>query len=444
MTPNDSPEVADLRHERDILAQAQELANVGAWEWQLDAHTLWLSDQAFRIFGHDDRVELVTRDWFLGHIHPDDREELWRSVEATSARDGRFDYSHRVLRPDGSIRHVRARGRVTEFDGDRPVTMLGTVMDITDETLLQQERDRAVVALAASEQRHRLLAENAWDVIWTMGLDGSITYVSPSVQRMRGITPEEAMAQAPQEIHPPESLARVGDYYSRLFQAIAAGTELPTFHGEQEYYRKDGSIMYGELDVVPQVDADGNVVQILGVTRDISERKRLERELNRLAHTDPLTGVWNRRHMEALLAQAIADARATGVTLSALMLDIDRFKQTNDRHGHRAGDEVIVELVRRVSQVLPRSAVLCRWGGEEFVVLCDRCSQAGAVELPEQLRQVVAAEPFEELGAVTVSIGVAQQREGDDVAAWIHRADEAMYRAKQAGRNTVVADGGPA
>ncbi len=102
------------------------------------------------------------------------------------------------------------------------------------------------------------------------------------------------------------------------------------------------------------------------------------------------------------------------------------------------------ELERRVSQVLPRSAVLCRWGGEEFVVLCDRCSQAGAVELAEQLRQVVAAEPFEELGAVTVSIGVAQQREGDDVAALIHRADEAMYRAKQAGRNTVVADGGPA
>lgn len=428
----------DAAHERDILAQAQELANIGAWEWHLDTHTLWLSDQVFRIFGHRERVSVVTRDWFLGHIHPDDRAELWRSVESTMASDGRFDYSHRVLRPDGTIRYVRARGRVTEHEGDRPVVMLGTVLDITDEALLQQERDRALADLAASEQRHRLLAENAWDVIWTMGLDGTITYVSPSVQRMRGITAEEAMAQAPDEIHPPESLARVGAYYQALFQAIAAGTELPTFHAEQEYYRKDGSIMHGELDVIPQVDAAGNVVQILGVTRDISDRKRLESELSRLARSDPLTGIWNRRHVESLLDEALVEARASGRSLVALMLDIDRFKQMNDRHGHRAGDEVIVELLGRVSRALPAGAEIGRWGGEEFVVVCDACSLPEAMDLAETLRSAVAQRPFEHLGEVTVSIGVAAPQEGDDVSAWIHRADEAMYRAKAAGRNAVA------
>lgn len=127
-----------------------------------------------------------------------------------------------------------------------------------------------------SEERYRLLTENAWDVIWTMALDGSITYISPSVERVRGITPQEAMGQSLDEIHPPESAARVSNYYAELFAAVADGTEPPVFRGEQEYYRKDGSIMTGELEVIPRLNADGEVTEILGVTRDISDRKRFE------------------------------------------------------------------------------------------------------------------------------------------------------------------------
>lgn len=130
--------------------------------------------------------------------------------------------------------------------------------------------------LRRSEERHRLLAENAWDVVWTMALDGSITYVSPGVLRMRGFTPAEAMAQTIDEIHPPATAASVAEYYAKLFAAIAAGTEPPIFRGEHEYYRRDGSIMTGELQVIPHVDSDGQVVEILGVTRDISERKQIE------------------------------------------------------------------------------------------------------------------------------------------------------------------------
>ena len=102
------------------------------------------------------------------------------------------------------------------------------------------------------------------------------------------------------------------EYFTDLYAAIADGTVPPRYHGEQEYYRKDGSIMLGELDVIPQVDADGKVVRILGVTRDISERRAFEEELNRLAVTDPLTGVWNRRQGERLLAADLAEARRYG------------------------------------------------------------------------------------------------------------------------------------
>jgi diguanylate cyclase (GGDEF)-like protein/PAS domain S-box-containing protein len=309
----------------------------------------------------------------------------------------------------------------------------GIVMTLRDVT----DRHVAAARLAESESMYRLLAENAWDVIWTMELDGSISYISPSVERVRGITPAEAMAQTLDQIHPAESAARVTEYFGRLFEAIVNGTELPTFHGEQEYYRKDGSIMHGELDVAAQVDAEGRPLRIVGVTRDISERKRYEAELSRFAVTDPLTGAWNRRYGEQVFAADLAEARRYGPALSLLLLDIDHFKEINDTHGHQVGDRVLVELTRRLTESLRASDVLVRWGGEEFVVAMRHCTIADALPLAEKLRCLVADTPFDEVGRITVSIGAAEFEPGDDLAAWLHRADRAMYDAKAAGRNAV-------
>ena len=209
----------------------------------------------------------------LGRIDPRDAELLARDLEVEPGTHTVAEqrWTHR----DGRTLLVRSTTRsVLRSDGS--VLLEGTSQDMTSVRQVETE-------LAHSEELYRLLAENAWDVIWTMGVDGSITYVSPSVERVRGITPEEAKSQTLDEIHPPESMASVLDYYTRLGAALQEGTEPPGFRGEHEYYRKDGSIMTGELQVIPHVDADGKVVEILGVTRDISERKQFEAELTRLA-----------------------------------------------------------------------------------------------------------------------------------------------------------------
>ncbi len=313
---------------------------------------------------------------------------------------------------------------------DGSVVIEGTLRDIT-------ARRRAEAALLESEERHRLLVENAWDVIWTMGLDGSITYVSPAIERVRGITPAEAMVQPLDQIHPPESAARVGEYFGRLYEAIAAGTEPPTFRGEQEYYRKDGSIMHGELQVIPHVDTEGRVVEILGVTRDISERKEFEEQLSRFALTDPLTGIWNRRHGETLIVGDMYDAKRYGPALSMLMIDVDHFKSVNDQYGHQMGDYVLIEVTRRLTRALRVSDVLARWGGEEFVLLLRFCSEDEAVLQADRLRRLISDQPFADVGTVTVSMGVAQMRDDDDLKSWMARADRSLYEAKAAGRNTV-------
>ena len=304
------------------------------------------------------------------------------------------------------------------------------------------ERHESARRLADSEERYRLLAENAWDVIWTMELDGSISYVSPSVERVRGITPAEAMVQSPEEIQPPDTIAKGRAYYEELFTAIADGTEPPTYHGEQEYYRKDGTIMLGEVHVIPQVDADGNVARILGVTRDISDRRRYEEELNRLAVTDPLTGVWNRRQGQMLFAADLAEAGRHPPTMTMLMLDIDHFKVINDTFGHQTGDRILVELTSRLAANLRPSDVLVRWGGEEFIVVMRHCTEADGLGVAEKIRARVADVPFEQAGWVTISVGVAGLQPTDDLETWVDRADRAMYAAKAGGRNAVRASHG--
>lgn len=131
-----------------------------------------------------------------------------------------------------------------------------------------------------SQELLHLLAESSNDVVWTMSPTGQITYVSPAVERMRGYTPEEAMAQSLEEIETPESAAITMQYFTDLHTALAEGREPPSnFRGELEYYCKDGSTVWTEVQVIPRFGPDGALVEILGVTRDISERKAHEAAL---------------------------------------------------------------------------------------------------------------------------------------------------------------------
>lgn len=270
-----------------------------------------------------------------------------------------------------------------------------------------------------------------------MALDGSITYVSPSVERVRGLTPAEAAAQSVREASPPESAAVINEYFEVLDAAIAAGTELPRFNGELEYYRKDGSILLGETQVIPHVDQDGRVVQILGVTRDISERRQFEEQLNMLAVTDPLTGVWNRRHGEELFTADLTDAQRHGFPMSLLVLDIDYFKTINDTHGHQVGDRVLIEFCRRLTNDLRATDTLVRWDGDEFVIVLRHCGLAESLLLADRIRSLVSRAPFGEVGQLTVSIGAAELLPSDDLDSWFNRADKAAYRAKSRGRDAV-------
>ncbi|MFH0902233.1 MAG: GGDEF domain-containing protein [Pseudomonadota bacterium] len=165
-------------------------------------------------------------------------------------------------------------------------------------------------------------------------------------------------------------------------------------------------------------------------------------EIYRMTIVDGLTGVYNKRYFLEFLDREMARCMRYGRPLSLLMFDIDHFKQVNDRYGHLAGDHVLKEIAQRLLPRIRREELLARYGGEEFAAVLPETGRVGGLEFGEQLREIIAKQPFGFDGhssVVTISIGVATlENEALDAASFIKRADDNLYRAKRSGRNRVV------
>jgi diguanylate cyclase (GGDEF)-like protein len=207
-------------------------------------------------------------------------------------------------------------------------------------------------------------------------------------------------------------------------------------------------VVHREDGARPFTDEDLETVVFLAEQGGVAiENVTLHEEAQRLSLTDGLTGVWNRRFFQMNFRQTLATAVRFERPFSVLMMDLDHFKRVNDSHGHRRGDAILVEFARRVSNILREVDTFARYGGEEFVCLLSETDHAGAVTTAGKIQDVVNAEPFGEPGEepvrITVSIGVAAYpRHGASFSSLIEAADQALYDAKQAGRDRVVVAGG--
>lgn len=160
--------------------------------------------------------------------------------------------------------------------------------------------------------------------------------------------------------------------------------------------------------------------------------------LETVATQDALTQLGNRRPMDDEMQRCINDFKRTQSAASAIVLDLDNFKTINDRYGHRVGDELLVNIARLLSARIRKTDHIFRFGGEEFVVIARNTSLSSAHLLAEQLRADISARISSPGGAVSASFGCAELKQGEEAGRWLERADQAMYRAKEEGRNKVV------
>jgi two-component system cell cycle response regulator len=198
--------------------------------------------------------------------------------------------------------------------------------------------------------------------------------------------------------------------------------------------------------LVPPIDKNELLARVRTQVRKRRYVERLRDDVQtslELAITDALTGLHNRRYMERHIGTLVEQAASRDQPLALLMLDVDHFKVINDSYGHDAGDEVLREFALRIRKSIRGLDLACRYGGEEFLVIMPETDMSAAALVAERLRRGIASEAFAIQGGaraidVTISVGIAALRGGDDPGSVLKRADEALYRAKRDGRNRVV------
>ncbi len=371
-------------------------------------------------------------------IHPDDAA---RVLPILSAQPADTMLTYRMRRKDGSYVWVETTGRTVESaNGERQRLVI--VRDI-------QTRVEAEQRLKASEARYRLLADHSTDMVFQLDRSLACQYASPACQDILGFAPDEMLGVAwLATTHPDEALQ-----VKLALEGLVAGSSdrLSIAHRAR---RKGGRWIWVEAQFrAPKDSVTNKPIGVIGALRDISARKTIEDDLAQatlrlqaLASQDALTGMANRRALDAALAREFVRARRFDCSLALVMIDVDWFKAFNDSYGHPRGDECLRLIAQAISRsVCGPSDLAARYGGEEFCVLLPGMDEAGAATIATRILRAVRRLQIEHSGSqlniVTISAGAAACAPAASEASCeslVREADRALYLAKRGGRNAVA------
>ena len=387
----------------------------------LDGRRRYVSPSTRELLGFEPE-ELRQPRWEL--VHPDDRERLRQALDALARDGGSAMVVYRAQHRHGHYVWIEALvRRVTGPEGAPEILFTGR--DVST-------RVRAEQALAAIQSRLRAVTDNIPAMIAHIDTQERYTFANGHSGRILSTDPEAVIGRTVREV-------RGEAIYSEIKGHIAAALrgERVTFEGQAQV---GGQTYHYQTSYVPDLSPDGKVQGFFSFIFDITQLKTAERELERQARIDGLTGVANRRYFDERLASGVARGRRVGAPIALLYLDVDRFKAINDGHGHAAGDLVLKEFARRLKSNVREGDLVARIGGDEFVVLVEGAeSLAGVQALAAKLLQAIAV-PFEladgVMLAVAGSIGLAYSRRSVNADRLLAAADQALYQAKDAGRAT--------
>ncbi|OYD51497.1 sensor domain-containing diguanylate cyclase [Acidovorax kalamii] len=403
----------------------------------LPAAVLVTQDGAIR-FANAASVELLeapSADRLIGRlsgdfVHPIDQVRSSNRIQqvAVPGQAGRPNKSSefRIRTARGNLRMVLISSMATEWDGAPAVLMCG--LDMTHQSEIEAQ-------LRESEQNFRRLFDSLQDVYYRTNAQGVVQHVGPGVRRVLGYEPHEIEGRTAESYYPHSSDR------DAFKAAILADGEVSDFPGQM--VRRDGQVIDISISSHALYDHAGNFAGVEGIYRDVTQRKNLERELQRLATTDMLTGIANRRAFLETAESAYAHSCHSGEPLTLLMLDLDHFKAINDRYGHLEGDRALVAFAQAVKSQLRASDAVGRLGGEEFGVLLPLTTLAEGLEAAHRILQSVRAlqlnDDTGQAYRITTSLGVGAFRQSDrSLRDMLDRADQALYLAKHRGRDQIA------
>ncbi|HEU0233805.1 MAG TPA: EAL domain-containing protein [Gallionella sp.] len=420
----------ELQYRQDLLNEAQRLGHLGSWELNLVSGELRWTDEVYRIFELDPAQFSPSYENFLNAIHPDDRDRINQAYTQSLTDRSPYDIEHRLLFSDGRIKWVQEHCS-SEFDASgKPLRSVGAVQDITEQHL------------AAEQLRIAAIAFETQAAVVVTDLTPKILRVNKAFEEITGYSAAEAIGRNPNILSAPE-IRKSKAFYEEMWADLLSKGK---WSGEVLDKRKNGEIYPKWLTITAVAAPDGTLTHYVGSFLDITERKKAEEEINRLAFYDPLTKLPNRRLLLDRLQQAMAGSVRSGRYGALLFLDLDHFKAINDTQGHAMGDLLLVDVAHRLQSCVREGDSVARLGGDEFVVVLEELSsepdevatqtELVAEKIRNELSQPYMLKNYE--CHSTTSIGISLFRGHlESVEDLFKHADIAMYQAKTAGRNTI-------
>ena len=408
----------ELREGHRRLEEAQRIAQIG--NWTLDARNgrIHWSDEVYAIFGLAPGAIEPTYERFVDFVHPEDRQAVDRAVSHSYRTGESYEVEHRILRPDGQVRHVLERGVMELDDDQRPRRMIGTVQDISARRELEEARIEASAII-----------ETTREAVFMADADGRLVRSNASFQRETGLDEVALKALSVERLFR-DPAGPVGDAFE-----IAWAKAVEQGYWEGELILESRDTPHPVLLSLTALTLPWDERRVVGLFSDISGIHEREQRMWHKAHHDPLTGAANRVLLHERLERAIVEADRHAEIVGLLYLDLDGFKPVNDRYGHDAGDDVLVAVVERLVEATRDTDTVARLGGDEMAVLLVRPASVGAVERVAAKLRAAIERPVHWRGHridVSASIGVVLfPTDGQTADDLLEAADVAMYREKR-------------
>ncbi|MFZ3001624.1 MAG: PAS domain S-box protein [Undibacterium umbellatum] len=415
---------AELLEREQRLERVMLGSDLGYWDWDLVNNTFKVSARWETMLGYAPGEMKVSPEHWSDHVHPDDlrmaQESLNRHIQGQTAS---HELELRLMSKSGEWRWVLTRGAiVARGEQGKPLIMSGTHTDITAQKMMELAQREAATVFSSS-----------FEGIMVVNPQGCITRINPAFTRITGYTEKEVYGK------PTKILAsghHNASFYAEMWNAVK---EDDFWRGEIWNKRKNGEVFPELLSISSVRDAAGEIQHYIGIFTDTSELKTHEAELDRMAHYDPLTGAPNRRLLADRLSQAVNRANRTNKSLAVCFLDLDGFKEINDKYGHTVGDRLLIGVTENLKHVLRADDTLARLGGDEFAVLLSDISSAEESAMILDRVLVGVSKPIQidlKSVSITASIGVSLYPDDNvDSDTLLRHADHAMYLAKEAGKN---------
>lgn len=414
---------------------SQNIVHIGTWTWDIPNHRMFWSMETFTIFNLEPAHHKASVDNLLRSIHPDDRKQMSDVLDdVLYGEKSEYTLQLRLLDIGDAQRYAKLHCRLMRDDEGKPITLSGVIHDITEQKLIE-------LTLREKQQTLQSLLDNAPIGIWFQNTNGKLLFVNQAFCGAIGISEEDFLSvQHYSILYPPETAKSC-----MASDEIALSNEGPQLSYERMRF-VDGK--YHDLEIIKSRvhDEHGQSLGLIGLSMDITDKKQAEERLLHQAYFDELTGLGNRNYLMENLAKSLASASRHNHYNALLFFDLDNFKIINDSLGHHTGDILLKEIGDRLREVVRTEDTVARLGGDEFIVILNdlgndqRHADAQAHDIAENIRKKLAL-PFD-LGDheqhITMSVGISMFPNHDnDVHDILKHADTAMYRAKEAGRNSV-------